>query len=140
VFDPDGKFLRMVPAAHDQHNTKLNAPFGILPAADGNIIVLDFDRVRLFSVDGLFVKEIKPPELGSDESWAPNCICSGTRGELISVEDDKRGRLCMRDVDYDLVWCVEDPEEKYECIRMDYKGRLFCLSSGDIHIFEVDFE
>jgi hypothetical protein len=140
VFDPDGKFLRVVPAAHDQHNTKLNAPFGILPAADGNIIVLDFDCVRLFSVDGLFVKEIKPPELGSDEHWSPYCMCSGTGGELISVEDDERGRLCMRDADYDLVWCVEDPEKKYWGIRMDYTGRLFCQSSNHIRIFEVEFE
>jgi hypothetical protein len=140
VFNPDGRFLRMVPAAHDQHSTKLNNPSRVLPAADGNIIIQHMGCMSLFSVDGLFVKEIKSPELCSDEHWSPYCICAGTRGELISIEEDECGELCMRDADYDLMWSVEDPEEKYDEIQMDYKGRLFCESSNDIQIFEVDFE
>jgi hypothetical protein len=74
VFGQDGRYLHTLPAAHDQHNIMLEHPFRAIPLADGNILVADYNCVRLFSSEGQFLKEVKPPELGSDERWSPCCI------------------------------------------------------------------
>jgi hypothetical protein len=50
VFGPDGKFLRTLPAAHDQQNIKLNKVYNALQSADGNILVADNDCVMIAAV------------------------------------------------------------------------------------------
>jgi hypothetical protein len=141
VFAPDGKFLCTVPAAHDKHNIELYHPYRALPSADGNILVADYNCVRLFSSEGLFLKEVKPPELGSDEGWSPFFICTGPQGELVAVEDDDDGTICMRDADCGLLWSVEEPELVRVAIERDHKGRLFCRKAGgnDLQIWDVEF-
>jgi hypothetical protein len=140
VFGLDGKFLRMLQAAHDQHNIKLKYPYNALPSADGNILVADDDGFWLFSSDGLFLKEVKPPELGSDENWGPSCMHSGTQGELVTVEGDDDWTVCMRDADCGLLWSVEEPELTDSTIVMDYKGRLLCKPRNrDVEVWEVEF-
>jgi hypothetical protein len=141
VFGLDGRFLHMVPAAHDQHNIKFDRLHSALPSADGNIIMEDLRCVRLFSSDGLFLKEVKPPELGSDEHWCPDCLCAGPQGEFVTIEDDESGKIfCMRDADCGLLWSAEVPELNALLIKMDHKGRLICLSyDEDVYIREVGF-
>jgi hypothetical protein len=138
VFGSDGRFLHTVPAAHDQHNTTIDRISAVVQSADGNIIVKDLS----FSNEGLFVKNVKPPEVGADEFWLPRSICAGPQGELLTWERrDNVTKLCMRDADCGLLWSVEAPElQDYE-IGMDHKGRLLCLDlNNNVWIWEVDFD
>ena len=131
----------MVPAAHDQHGIKFSSLLQAFPSADGNIIVEDLRCVRLFSSDGLFLKEVKPPELGSDQHWCPPYLCAGPQGEFVTIEDDESGKICMRDADCGLLWSVVEPQLSGSVIDMDHKGRFFVCPHGDedVEIWEVEF-
>jgi hypothetical protein len=143
MFGQDGRFLRMLPAAHDQHDVEFHGITIPFTSADGNIIVQDCSCVRLFSSEGLFLKEVKPPELGSDEHWCPYPynLCTGPQGELISVDDyEDSWKVCVRDADCGLLWSAEDPQLGCSKIKMDYKGRLFCKPRNNkIEVWEVEF-
>ncbi len=122
--------LHRVPAAHGQDDIKFNTPYGAFPAADGNIIVRDEDCVRLISSDGVFVKEVKPPELGADEHWSPYTMSTGPKGEV-----------CMRDADYGLLWTFEESQLDCGFFLVDHKGRLVSLNCerNILEIWEVEF-
>jgi hypothetical protein len=141
MLGPDGTCLHMVPAAHYQHNIQFNTPYSACPSADGNILVNDQDCVRQFSSDGLFLREVKPPELGSDERWTPASLTSGSQGEFVTFEDSESRKICMRDAECMLLWSVEEPELNDCGMEMDLKGRLFTWlpEDSDVQIWEVEF-
>ncbi len=63
-----------------------------------------------------------------------------SQGELVEVEDDGAGTICMRDADCGLLWSVEVPELDGAVMETGYKGRLFCKTAvNDIQIWEVEF-
>jgi sugar lactone lactonase YvrE len=135
VFDGDGRHVRVVPSPDDPQQIRLKWPRHVLSTADGSIIVADYDCVRLFSRDGLFVKEIKPPHV-QEEQWKVYSMCSGPRGELATFE---RGSQMMRVLDADgaLLWTAKlDNEWGTSCMAMDWRGQLLCKPCGiqDVYV------
>ncbi len=95
----------------------------------------------MFNNKGLFVKEIKQPEISSDGHWLTFSMCAGPRGELVSLEHDsnfEKWMVYMRDADCSLLWSVEKPELADDSILMDYQGRLFRVSDYDVQIWSVE--
>jgi hypothetical protein len=137
----DGTLLCMVPAAHDQHGIEIDTPFQASPWPDGNIMVMDRDCMRLFSADGLFLKEIMPPEIDIDEPWPPYSMCTGSNGELVTVGSEETHRVYIRDVDCGLLCSMEEPFLQCKAIKMDHKGRLFCQAFlNNVEIWEFGFD
>jgi sugar lactone lactonase YvrE len=129
VFDGDGRFVRVVPSPDDPQQVGLSRPTRVFAAADGNMIVADLDCVRMFSRDGLFVKEIKPPHV-QGEHWNVYGMCAGPRGELVAIEADT---LTVRVLDADgaLLWTAKyDDEYEPWGTAMDWKGQLLCKPWG----------
>ncbi len=129
VFDGDGRFVRVVPSPDDPQQVRLRRPSLVFAAADGNMIVRDQNCVRVFSRDGLFVKEIKPPHV-QGEHWKVFGMCAGPRGELVAIESDTQ-TVRVLDADGALLWTAKCNEEsKAWDTAMDWKGQLLFKPSG----------
>jgi hypothetical protein len=139
VFDGDGRFVRVVPSRGDPEHLWLKWPRHVSSTADGNMIVADDDCVRVFSRDGLFVKEIKPPHV-QGENWTVDKICTGPRGELVAFE---RGARTVRVLDTDgaRLWTSDfDDGWRPDCMAMDWRGQLLCVSAemDDVYVFKPE--
>jgi tripartite motif-containing protein 71 len=129
VFDGDGRHVRDVPSPDDPQQVRLNRPGHVSSTADGNMIVADLDCVRVFSRDGLFVKEIKPPHVQGQHCKVDG-MCTGPRGELASFESGSR-TVRVLDADGALLWTAElDDEWSPFRMAMDWRGQLLCKSVG----------
>jgi hypothetical protein len=126
VFGRDGRHVRDVPSQDDPQQVRLKWPLHVSSTADCNMLVADEVCVRVFSRDGLFVKEIKPPHV-QGEHWNVKSMCSGPRGELVAFEEDT-GTVRVLDADGALLWTAElDDEWAPDRIAMDWRGQLLCV-------------
>ncbi len=125
VFDADGRFVRVVPSPDDPQQVRLGQPSHASVAGDGNMIVGAEGRVRVFSRDGLFMKEIKPPHVqGEEEHWSVRNLCTGPRGELVAFEVGTQ-TVQVLDADGALLWtATHDEWDPPWAIAMDWKGQL----------------
>ncbi len=124
VFDGDGRFVRVVPSPDDPQQVGLNEPMQSSTAADGSMVVACDDCVLLFSRDGLFVKEIKPPHV-QREHWNVNSMCTGPRGELVTSEAGTQ-TLRVLDADGVLLWTAKLVD--WRPWAMDWKGQVLFAS------------
>ncbi len=134
VFDGDGRLVRVVPSPDDPQQIRLKWPRHASCIANGNMIVADDDCVRLFSRDGLFVTEIKPPHV-QGEHWKVKSMCNGQRGEIIACEKDTR-TIRVFDADGALLWTAE-PDGRWgpDRMAMDWKGQLLCTNDFTRHLY-----
>jgi hypothetical protein len=134
VFDGDGRYVRVVPSLDDPQEVGLNGPMHVLPTADGNMLVADEDCVRVFSRDGLFVKEIKPPHV-QRKHWAVSGMCSGPRGELVAFEADT-GMMRVLDADGALLWTAKLHGRERVHMAMGWRGQLLYVSveAHDVYV------
>ena len=66
--DSDGEYLRVLPSPNDPHQIEPDSPYRALCAADGNVMIADQNCVRVFSSEGLFIKELKLADHLANES------------------------------------------------------------------------
>ncbi len=124
VFDGDGRFVRVVPSPDDPQQVRLNQPWQAFSAADGNMIVADQDCVRVFSRDGLYVKELKPPHV-QGERWKVGQILTGPRGELVAWKANTEDTEPIRVLDADgaLLWTAKlDDDLIPDVMAMGWRG------------------
>jgi hypothetical protein len=94
------------------------------------MIVAYPDCVQMFSRDGLFVKEIKPPHV-QGERWKVFDMCAGPRGELVAIEADLL-TVWVLDADGALLWTANCNNGWRPWVTaMDWKGQLLCVPQGD---------
>jgi hypothetical protein len=89
----------------------------------------------MFSRDGLFVKEIKPPHV-QGEHWKVFNMSTGPRGELVAIEA-KTWTVRVLDADGALLWTAKcNDESKPWDTAMDWKGQLLCKLKGiqDVYV------
>jgi hypothetical protein len=98
------------------------------------MIVADLDCVRVFSGDGLYVKELKPPHV-QGEHWKVGEIHTGPRGELVAFDEDTE-RICVLDADGALLWTSKlDDDLKPDLMAMDWRGQLLCVPEGIADVY-----
>ncbi len=105
VFDEDGRYVWVGPSPEDPQHDMLNWLRHASSTADGNMMIADVPSVCVFSRDGAFVKELKPPHV-QGKSWGVYDMCTSPRGELVALQETRQ-IIRVLDADGALLWTAE---------------------------------
>ena len=86
VFGSDGEYLRVLPSPNDPNQNELYSPYRAFSTADGNVMIADHNDLRVFSSEGLFIKNFKPSDHPADASFCPDHVSFGVNGEIILID------------------------------------------------------